>query len=607
MCRHGRRKGVIVCPSSLVGNWARELQKWLPSTLGRSAIIVTSNGAQTGPRSSQSQIDLFVQSHASIHPVLVISYEMFRSYASSLNNIMNFEVLVCDEGHRLKNAYGTATTLALSNCCAVRRLVLTGTPVQNNLDELYAVVQFAVPEYLGSLQEFKKKYSDPIARGKAPDASKKIKQAGMEAVRALREKLSHILLRRTRDSILQKLLPPRTDFVIQCALSDAQREVYSKAVRDLIPDISLVGTSGGGRTSAQKSDQECAEAVSSSEASEGSREVLPLLMKLRQACNFTIPLNLAEERHLDFSRVRVLCTSLLRDSSKLRVLNALLTSIHQLKPTEKVVVVSNFTLALDAVELISRIHRWHSLRLDGSVPAEQRMKLVQHFNSAQSPFTLMLLSAKAGGVGLNLIGGNRLILVDCDWNPATDIQAMGRVWREGQTKPVFIYRLISRGTIEESILKRQAQKGTLSAVIKDSSSSDAIAVSEETRDNGVGGEDKESELSTVAASGVGPGSDLAEDLSKITFTREVLLELTLPRGMQILMSRGERASTGPITNDTTTREQSAADANTSAPVGIYIVDNQSTGCEDSKALDAALRGMSANVFTRDIYNIRKCT
>lgn len=125
---------------------------------------------------------------------------------------------------------------------------------------------------------------------------------------------------------------------------------------------------------------------------------------------------------------------------------------------DKIVVVSNFTSALDQVVALGKLRRWRYLRIDGKVVAERRMTMIRHFNSAASGFDLMLLSAKAGGVGINLVGGNRLVMLDPDWNPATDQQAMGRVWREGQTKPVFIYRFVSTGTVEETILSRQCSK-----------------------------------------------------------------------------------------------------------------------------------------------------
>ena len=180
------------------------MNKWLPSTLGRTALCVSGGGSQTGPKSAQAIVTQFLTSHASIHPVMVISYEMFRTYATALNTCDSLDVLVCDEGHRLKNACGTSTTLALGNAIAMRRLVLTGTPIQNNLEELYAVVQFVVPGYLGNpnqiklpqpclshpnflppspfpsgtLSEFKKKYSDPIAKGKLAGASARAVKGG---------------------------------------------------------------------------------------------------------------------------------------------------------------------------------------------------------------------------------------------------------------------------------------------------------------------------------------------------------------------------------------------------------------------------------------------
>ncbi len=135
------------------------------------------------------------------------------------------------------------------------------------------------------------------------------------------------------------------------------------------------------------------------------------------------------------------------------------TSKAQLGPSaDKVVVVSNFTSTLDAVANLLRCRKVKFLRIDGTVTAERRSKFVDFFNKTDSPITVMLLSAKAGGVGINLVGANRLVMLDPDWNPATDQQAMGRVWREGQTKPVFIYRLIAQNSIEESILHRQTGK-----------------------------------------------------------------------------------------------------------------------------------------------------
>lgn len=125
---------------------------------------------------------------------------------------------------------------------------------------------------------------------------------------------------------------------------------------------------------------------------------------------------------------------------------------------DRVVIVSSFTSVLDLLKCLCRERRWSTLRLDGSTPPDERQKVVKYFNQPAGQFYIMLLSAKAGGVGLTLTGANRLVLMEPDFNPATDAQAMGRVYREGQMKPVYVYRLLGRGTIDEQIIERQVKK-----------------------------------------------------------------------------------------------------------------------------------------------------
>lgn len=156
---------------------------------------------------------------------------------------------------------------------------------------------------------------------------------------------------------------------------------------------------------------------------------------------------------------------MLRSSSKLQILNLMLSKLRLISPEEKAVIISNFTSCLDQVEVLAKSKGWGFLRIDGSVQSDKRQNLVDCFNRASDPRFLFLLSSKAGGVGLNLIGGSRLIMLDPDWNPATDAQAMARVWRSGQTRPVFIYRIVTLGKIEDAILQRQGTKGDLATGI----------------------------------------------------------------------------------------------------------------------------------------------
>ena len=220
LCRHGKGKGIVVCPSSLVNNWKAEVKKWFPKTLDRSGLFINGSNRSSGPKGTDQVIELFATSHPSMRPLLVLSYDMFRLYADILNDITSFSTVICDEGHRLKNAIGNKTTLALGNCCAMQRLVLTGTPIQNNLDELYAVVQFAAPGYLGDLKEYQSTYSDHISKRGGPS------ERSRRATDMLRDKLSKILLRRNRNAILRATLPPRVVTCVICRMSGSQSASY---------------------------------------------------------------------------------------------------------------------------------------------------------------------------------------------------------------------------------------------------------------------------------------------------------------------------------------------------------------------------------------------
>lgn len=153
-------------------------------------------------------------------------------------------------------------------------------------------------------------------------------------------------------------------------------------------------------------------------------------------------------------------------SGKMLVLDCLL-AVTRSTSDDKVVLVSNYTQTLDIFEQLCRLRRYGYVRLDGSMSIRKRAKMVDHFNNPTSQDFVFMLSSKAGGCGLNLIGANRLVMFDPDWNPANDDQAMARVWRDGQKKKVFIYRLLSTGSIEEKIFQRQAHKKALSSCVVD--------------------------------------------------------------------------------------------------------------------------------------------
>ena len=478
-------KGLIICPPSLVDNWKQEVLKWFPSTLALTALFINS------ANKNDCIVNEFIKSHPTRRPLLVLGYEKFCIYASALNTIPVLDLVICDEGHRLKNALGTKTTVALGNCVAMKRLILTGTPIQNDLDELFSIVQFVAPGYLGTLKTFRTKYSDVIDKGRAKSASVAEKLVGQDLEQHLHVLLSHIMLRRTKEVLLNDFLAPRKEFVILCGLLANQSAEYKKVALNAL----LIGHDGV------------------------ENSTLPALLSLRLTCNSApIPEIHSNQISSELSSTMLLSTSaqistsiskitpeysvtvkrdkILSRSAKYRCLDALVRAILAMPSKDKIVIVSNFTSTLDDIQSLCvsscASGQWSNcaaLRIDGSVALDRRSKIVKSFNSNSdatttsdagcSLYRILLLSSKAGGVGLNLIGANRLIMMDPDWNPASDMQAMGRVWRPGQTKAVFIYRLIVEGTIEEAILQRQEEKMMLYTIAKRVSSSYEMDADEE--------------------------------------------------------------------------------------------------------------------------------
>ena len=516
------RKTLFVCPASLVEHWAREARKLL--------------GVCCAPVLVRSSADkeAFLSFAANNIPFAIISYEMARKLGQEFGvRVRYLELLVCDEGHRLKNAGGSATELVLRNLPAKRRLLLTGTPVQNDLDELHAMVSFVAPGYLGSLGSFRARYAAQISRGRSVGASAREAEAAVVAEDSLRGVLEHILLRRTQTDVLRVLLPPRSDVVLWLDLTPAQQQQYQRT------KVSIAAGEQGAATvltalqrlrrhcnyvdaqaeqeveeeeDQEEEEQEEEEEQQEEEQEEGEQEgeqeegeqegeqegeiqngevdfgsfygsaleqgnaqpppppPLPAKSSVHRA--FKAPAPAATDAVSAASRHSgcVASTppglpSMFSASRKLQVLDALLRELRSSCPGEKVVIVSNFTGMLARVQQLATARNWATITLTGATRCQDRQSSVERFNRENDPSFLFLLSARAGGAGISLVGGSRLVALDCDWNPAVDLQALARCWREGQTKPVFVYRMVTRGTIEQTMLSRQYGKGLLAKVV----------------------------------------------------------------------------------------------------------------------------------------------
>ena len=439
------QKCVIACPSSLVKNWANELVKWL----GKDALTPFAIDGKASKAELITQLRQWsiASGRAVVRPVLIVSYETLRLYIDELKNTL-IGLLLCDEGHRLKNGE-SQTFEALNGLNVSRRVILSGTPIQNDLSEYFSLLNFANPNLLGTRNEFRKQYELPILRGRDAAGSDADRQKGDERLRTLLELVNKFIIRRTND-ILSKYLPVKYEHVVFCGLAPFQLNLYNYFIQS--PDIrSLLRGKGS--------------------------QPLKAIGLLKKLCNHPDLLSLPDDlpgcEDL-FPEDYVPKDSRGRDrdvkawySGKMQVLDRMLARIHA-DTNDKIVLISNYTQTLDIFDKLCRSRNYGCLRLDGTMNVNKRQKLVDKFNDPEGDEFVFLLSSKAGGCGLNLIGANRLVLFDPDWNPAADQQALARVWRDGQKKDCFVYRFIATGTIEEKIFQRQSHKQSLSSCVVDS-------------------------------------------------------------------------------------------------------------------------------------------
>ena len=447
-CKPTIVKAIIVCPSSLVKNWYNEFGKWLGSRVTALAIANESK-----EKTTESLTNFMAnRSSRSGAPVLIISYETFRLYSHILNT-SEVGMVLCDEGHRLKNCENQ-TYQALMGLQTKRRVLLSGTPIQNDLTEYYSLLHFVNPGMLGTTSEFRRSYENAILRGQDANSTEKEREKANERLADLNLLASKCIIRRT-SALLTKYLPVKFEMVVCVKLTPVQMDIYKSFLKsDMIRKSLQDAAKESGGTTPQRA--------------------LANIQSLKKLC--THPELIADKIAEGVDGFEG-ASKFLPDGwnsrdvrpefgGKVLLLDVMLA---QLKGTtsDKIVLVSNYTQTLDLFEKLCRKRNYCYVRLDGSMTIKKRGKIVEEFNKPDSPHFIFMLSSKAGGCGLNLIGANRLIMFDPDWNPANDEQAMARVWRDGQQKPCYIYRFVSTGSIEEKIFQRQTHKKALSNTVVD--------------------------------------------------------------------------------------------------------------------------------------------
>ncbi|CAJ1957218.1 unnamed protein product [Cylindrotheca closterium] len=474
------KRVIVVCPCSLVKNWDNEFVKWLgPNTVKTLAI------AEGSRKEVERDLDSFVRTR--LFNVLICSYECLRTHAKRLTKVADCcDLLVCDEAHRLKNNENQ-TSRALNSLPVKRRVLLTGTPMQNDLQEFYAMVDFTNPGVLGTQEEFRKKMLFPILRGREPDATEAQKKRMMDIQNDMSTIVNQFILRRI-NTLNAQHLPPKLVQVVCCNLTEIQQNMYQHLITSkdmhhvmegkqvnclgsiqmlmkLCNHPSLVAEEDGGnqpqkgrrKGTKQVKYNEDEPASSAAPGADGIVKFLPMSGGGGGRGNHNVPV------HPEWS-------------GKMFVLFRLMKEMRRPgNGNDKIVIVSNYTQTLDLIGRMCRQNSWGFCRLDGSITMKKRQKMVDEFNDPSSPLIAFLLSSKAGGCGLNLIGGNRLVLFDPDWNPAVDKQAAARCWRDGQKKRCFTYRFLATGTVEEKIFQRQLSKEGLQSVVDDKEQVNALS------------------------------------------------------------------------------------------------------------------------------------
>uniref|UniRef100_A0AAR2KNC5 Excision repair cross-complementation group 6-like 2 n=1 Tax=Pygocentrus nattereri TaxID=42514 RepID=A0AAR2KNC5_PYGNA len=456
---------LIVAPLSVLYNWKDELDTWGHF---KTVIVHGVKKEEELARVSRGRCE-----------IALTTYETLRLCLDQFNSI-DWAAVIVDEAHKLKN-YKSQITQAMKELKCKVRVGLTGTILQNNLEELWCVMDWAVPGCLGSLGRFKNKFSDPIEQGQKHSVTKRALAEGRKAVQTLAKRLSHWFLRRTK-ALISDQLPKKDDRVVYCSLTDFQQAVY-RAVLDTDDVTLLLRSSEKCHCGSGRSRRKCCHKYNS-DGVPVRHLYFSYLAILRKVANHVALLQTKDgtskkqEKYVaavceqvfkkfpDFTeRCKQAAFEAMSDplySGKMKVLQRLLN--HFIKKKDKVLLFSLSTKLLDVLESYCMAEGLEYRRLDGTTKSKERVHIVKEFNSSKD-INLCLVSTMAGGLGLNFVGANVVVLFDPTWNPANDLQAIDRAYRIGQCKDVTVFRLISLGTVEEIIYLRQIYKQQLQSSV----------------------------------------------------------------------------------------------------------------------------------------------
>uniref|UniRef100_A0AAQ5Z6J9 SWI/SNF related, matrix associated, actin dependent regulator of chromatin, subfamily a, member 2 n=1 Tax=Amphiprion ocellaris TaxID=80972 RepID=A0AAQ5Z6J9_AMPOC len=400
LMEHKRLNGpyLIIVPLSTLSNWTYELDKWAPS------VVKIAYKGTPGLRRG-----LVPQLRSGKFNVLLTTYEYIIKDKHILAKI-RWKYMIVDEGHRMKNHHCKLTQVLNTHYVAPRRLLLTGTPLQNKLPELWALLNFLLPTIFKSCSTFEQWFNAPFAMtGERVDLNE---EETILIIRRLHKVLRPFLLRRLKKEV-ESQLPEKVEYVIKCDMSAIQKVLYRHMQKGiLLTDGSEKDKKGKG----------------------GAKTLMNTIMQLKKICNHPYMFQ----------------PDLYRASGKFELLDRILPKLQA--TSHRVLLFCQMTTLMTIMEDYFSYRNFQYLRLDGTTKAEDRAALLKKFNEEGSQYFIFLLSTRAGGLGLNLQAADTVVIFDSDWNPHQDLQAQDRAHRIGQQNEVRVLRLCSVNSVEEKIL-----------------------------------------------------------------------------------------------------------------------------------------------------------
>jgi SNF2 family DNA or RNA helicase len=414
--QHNRGPYLVVAPLSTINHWKREFENWTEMN------VVVFHGNQTSRNVAKQQEWYFTDANGREitdcykFNVIITTYETVLAEKSTLSKI-HWQYLVIDEGHRLKNKKSKLLE-TLRTFKAEHKLLLTGTPLQNDMEELWSLLNFIDKDTFNDCDDFLAQFGD---------------MKDSEELKKLHKLIGPYLLRRLKEDV-EKSIPPKEEIVVEVVPTNIQKQYY-RAILDKNREFLKRGI----------------------EKQANVPKLVNILMEIRKVCNHPYLIDGAEEtitKHMkDENQVN---ESLIQTSSKLILVDKLLKKLRE--GGHKVLIFSQMVRVLNILEDYMQFRDYPYVRLDGTIRGDQRQTAIDRFSNPNIDTFVFLVSTRAGGVGINLTAADTVIIFDSDWNPQNDLQAQARCHRIGQTKDVKIYRLLTKNTREKEMFEKASRK-----------------------------------------------------------------------------------------------------------------------------------------------------